>query len=75
MDMDYYKDYINLGLNIGYYRRMAGYTQLDLAEIMDIDRTHIGKIELAKSGVSIDMLFKLSKTLNVPVSKFFENRD
>ena len=75
MDMEYYKDYINLGLNIGYYRRAAGYTQLDFAELLDINRVHMSTIESARAGVSLDVVFKAAKILNVPVNKFFENRD
>lgn len=50
-----YKDlYIKLGLNITYYRRANSMTQDSLAEKIGIDRTHIGKFETARSGVSLD---------------------
>ena len=75
MDMKFYKKYISLGHNIAYYRRVAEYTQMEIAELIDVDITTIGNIERAKSGVSVDVLFKLSEVLKVPVSKFFENRD
>ena len=75
MDKEQHEKYRKLGLNIAYYRKDKGYTQLLLAEHLDIDRTHIQKIETANAGVSLDVLFKLSDLLKVPVYKFFEFRD
>ena len=75
MDMKFYKKYIDLGHNIAYYRRVADYTQMELAELIDADIRTIGNIERARTGVSVDILFRLSEVLNVPVNKFFENRD
>ena len=75
MDLEQLDKYKKLGLNIAYYRKANGYTQIKLSELLDIDRTHMGNIELANSGVSLDVIFKLSDLLNVPVHKFFEFRD
>lgn len=38
---------------------------------MNIDRTTVGKIELAACGVSLDLLFALSDLLNVPIDRLF----
>lgn len=75
MDSNQYDKYKKLGLNIAYYRKEKGYTQELLAEKLNIDRTTISKIELAVSGVSLDVIFALSDLLAVPVHKFFEFRD
>lgn len=75
MDIDQIKKYRKLGLNIAYYRKERGYTQLQLSELLDIDRTHMGNIELARSGVSLDILFRMSDLLEVPIHQFFEFRD
>ena len=75
MDKEQHEKYRKLGLNIAYYRKDKGYTQLLLAEHLDIDRTHMQRIEAATSGVSLDIIFKLSDLLQVPVHKFFEFRD
>ena len=75
MDINYIKEYRKLGLNIAYYRKERGYTQLELSELLDIDRTHMGGIERAISGVSLDVLFRLSDILDIPVHKFLEFRD
>lgn len=63
-----------LGLNIAYYRKLHGYTQEQFAEALDIDRTTVSKIELATSGVSLDLLFEMADLLEMPVHKFFEFR-
>ena len=75
MDIQQYEKYRKLGLNIAYYRKDKGYTQIVLAEHLEIDRTHMQKIETAKAGVSLDIIFRLSDLLKVPVYKFFEFRD
>ena len=75
MDKNQYEKYKKLGLNIAYYRKDRGYTQMLLAEHLDIDRAHMQKIESAKAGVSLDVLFRLSDVLQVPVHKFFEFRE
>ena len=71
MDKGQFEKYHKLGLNIAYYRKDKGYTQEQLADALNLDRTTISKIELALSGVSLDVLFRLSDELQVPVYKFF----
>lgn len=75
MNKNQIEKYKKLGLNVAYYRKSKGYTQLQLSELLNIDRTHMGNIELANSGVSLDVLFQLSDLLEVPVHKFFDFRD
>lgn len=64
-----------LGLNIAYYRKLNGYTQEVFAEKLNIDRTTVSKIELATSGVSLDLLFDISELLNVPINQLFDFRN
>ena len=75
MDAAQKDKYVKLGLNIAYYRRLRKYTQLELCERLDIDRSYISKIELGNAGVSLDVLFRLSDVLEVPTYKFFEFRE
>ena len=71
-----YKDcYKNIGLNIAYYRKLKDYTQEVLAENIDVDQTHISKIEVASVGISLDTLFDLAKALEVAPHKLLEFRD
>ena len=75
MDAAQKDKYVKLGLNIAYYRRLRKYTQLELCERLDIDRSYISKIELGNAGVSLDVLFRFSDVLEVPTYKFFEFRE
>ena len=59
MKNEFSKQYKNLGLNIAFYRKMRGYTQMQLAEYLDIDRSHMSAIELANVGASLDVIFKI----------------
>lgn len=67
-----WEKYRQLGLNIAYYRRARGLTQMELAEQLNIDRTHMSRIESARTGVSLDLLFAIADQLYVPVEKLFE---
>ena len=67
-----WEKYRRLGLNIAYYRRARGLTQMELAEQLNIDRTHMSRIESARTGVSLDLLFDIADQLHVPVEKLFE---
>ena len=71
LDKQFHNKYKMIGLNIAYYRRLKNYTQENLAEKIDIDQTHLSKIERAAVGVSLDLLFKIADVLDVDVYKFF----
>lgn len=75
MDISQLEKYEQLGLNVAYYRRRRKLTQEQLAEKVGIDRTHMSNIELANSGASLDVIFRLADALEVPVSRLFEFRD
>ncbi|MGN0476166.1 MAG: helix-turn-helix transcriptional regulator [Ruminococcus sp.] len=75
MDKQYKDLYRKLGLNIAYYRKSRGYTQLQLAELLNIDRSHMSAIELATVGVSLDVIFKLCDKLEVKLKDLFDFRD
>ncbi len=75
MDKLQIKKYEGLGLNISYYRRRCKLTQDQLAEKAGIEPNHMSNIELAKSGASLDVVFRIADALDVPVHKLFEFRD
>ena len=50
-------------MNVVYYRKKKRLTQMKLAEMADIDRSHISAIELGNVGVSFDVIFKLCEVL------------
>lgn len=70
----YQDSYIKLGLNIVYYRKREKLTQLQLAELVDIDRSHISAIELGNVGASLDVIFKLCEVLKITPKELFDFR-
>lgn len=66
--------YEKFGLNVVYYRKREKLTQLQLAELVDIDRSHISAIELGKVGVSFDVIFKLCDVLKITPKELFDFR-
>ena len=65
MKQEYKKYYEQFGLNVVYYRKRKRLTQMKLAELVDIDRSHISAIELGNVGVSFDVIFKLCEVLDL----------
>lgn len=57
-----------------FYRKRKRLTQLQLAELVDVDRSHISAIELGNVGVSFDVLFKLCEVLEVSPKEIFDFR-
>ena len=57
----YEKYYRQIGLNIAYYRKLRGMSQMALAEATDLSRTHISNIEAPnmKTSLSLESLFVL----------------
>lgn len=65
--------YKKLGLKIAYYRKLNGLTQKQLADKLNISRTHLSNIEAPnkKTSISLDLLFKTADTLQVDVKELF----
>ena len=75
MKKEYQENYEKFGLNVVYYRKRKKLTQLQLAELVEVDRSHISAIELGKVGVSFDVLFKISEVLEIAPYELFYFRD
>jgi len=75
MKSEYAERFRDLGLQIAKYRKRKGMTQLDLAKKAGISRTHISNIEAAgiQKGISLELLFRISDILEVPVDKLLKN--
>lgn len=67
--------YEKFGLNVVYYRKRKKLTQLQLAELVDIDRSHISAIELGNVGASLDVIFKICEVLDIQPKDLFDFRD
>lgn len=66
--------YEAFGLNVVFYRKRKKYTQLQLAESVDVDRSHISAIELGNVGVSLDVIFRLAEVLDISPKDLFDFR-
>ncbi len=75
MKPEYKPLYEAFGLNVVYFRKRKKLTQLQLAELVDIDRSHISAIELGRVGVSFDVIFKLCEVLDITPKELFDFRD
>jgi transcriptional regulator with XRE-family HTH domain len=71
---DFLMQFKKLGLKISYYRKLKGYTQEDLAEIMGVATSYIGAIEAPNMDkpISLTTLFKISEILGTPACKLLE---
>lgn len=71
----YFDIWLGIGLNILYYRKEQGLTQMQLAEKCNVSKNHIQRIETAVSGCSVEVLSDIAEALNIPLKKLFEFRD
>lgn len=72
MKIDQIEKYRRLGLNIAYYRKIMGLSQSQLAELLDISRTHMSRIETADCAVSLDVVFDTCDVLGVSADQLFD---
>ena len=74
MDDKRKQEYKIVGLNISYYRKLKGITQLQLAEQINISRTHMSNIEAPNmpTSISLDTLFDIADTLEIPVASLLD---
>lgn len=70
----YTDQYKEIGLKIAYYRKLKGLSQLELAEKIDVSRTHLSNIETPNvpTSISLDLLFRISEVLDIEMKNFFE---
>lgn len=68
--------YIEVGLNIAFYRKRAGMTQDILAEKAGLSRSHLSAIEAPNiiRPFSMEVLFNIARALGVEPCKLLEFR-
>ncbi len=54
-----------LGKNIAKYRNEKGWSQEKLAEIVDLSREYITRVERGQKNISLKKLFAIADALNV----------
>lgn len=79
MEDKYKQNFKIIGLNIAYYRKLKGLSQMQLAEKANISRTHLSNIEVPNmpTSISLETLFDIAEILNVPAAYLlsFRNED
>lgn len=75
MEKRQYEKYRHLGLNISYYRKEKGLSQSQLAELANISRTHMSRIETADCAVSLDVVFDICDALGIKPDRLFDFRN
>ena len=61
-------------MNIAYYRKDRGLSQSELAERVNISRTHMSRIETADCAVSLDVIFDICDALEIKPVELFDFR-
>ena len=74
LDKQYQQKYQQLGLNIAYYRKRRGMSQIRLAERVGISRTHMSRIETAECAVSLAVIFSICAVLDISPARLFDFR-
>lgn len=71
MQEEFKEYYRKLGFKVAYYRKVRGWTQEQLADRMMVDTSFIGQIEAKgiDKAISMDTLFRLAQTLEIPAYK------
>ena len=69
--------YVKIGLNIAYYRKQKGLSQLELAEMAGISRSFISSIEAPRMpiGISLESLFDIAEALEIDPHKLLIFRE
>ena len=62
---------IKLGQNIQNARKFKKLSQNELAEILNISREHLAKLETAKRRISLKLLFSLCDVLEITEQELF----
>ena len=81
IDKAFEKEYsmfaIRVGLKIGYYRRAADMTQLELAEATGLSQVYVSQLEGKNSDYvpSLKALLKISRALSVKPHKLIDVDD
>jgi transcriptional regulator with XRE-family HTH domain len=56
-------------------RESAGFKQVQLARLLDVDSKHLSRLERGKVNPSFEIIFRIARTLKVSPSLLFEFDD
>jgi transcriptional regulator with XRE-family HTH domain len=60
-----------IALNIKYYRKKAGITQKQLAELVGVTSTAVSNWESGQNSINTEILFKVCEVLNVSLNDIY----
>jgi len=71
------EQYKQIGLNVAFYRKLKGLTQMQLAERIGISRTHMSNIEapLMAKTMSLEVLLNIAEALEIEPYKLLMMRE
>lgn len=64
---------MNVGKRIEELRKKAGYTQNALAERSGLSQSHVRRVELGQSRITVDHLQMICDTLGISLRDFFDD--
>ena len=68
--MQAFNDYsLNIRNNVKKYRKLNGYSQEFLAELIDCSREHIARIENGKINLGLQNFIKLAQVFNITLDE------
>ena len=62
-----------IGQRIKQLRNKAGISQMELANLSELDRTYITSVENGKRNISIVNIEKITSALNITLKEFFND--
>ncbi|MGA3283797.1 MAG: helix-turn-helix transcriptional regulator [Verrucomicrobiota bacterium] len=60
-----------IGDAIRLYRNKTGFTQEELAELVDLNPKYVGEVERGEKIISIEALLRIAKAVKTPIHEFF----
>lgn len=66
--VDYNGDLVAFGAAVRARRKELGLSQEALADLAEIDRSHMGKIERGERNVTLLNVIRISRALNIKIS-------
>lgn len=77
LESQYKMNLVKIGLKIAYYRKLAGMTQEELAEAIDLSAGYISQLEAPGLYFcpSLKTLFKIAEVLGTTVSNLTDIED
>lgn len=64
-----------IGEQIRHYRTLRGWTQEQLAEVLESQGTYIGRVERGEQNIQLQTLEKIADALHINVYALFSERD